>query len=220
MRRSLGLLKISIHVILDVSLQHLATNVGLGYAKHWPKIRGALTTLRKIFKAARFYEYGRDCANLHWGAESVWKIWLPRQEDSDSYGDAQVADENARENHTGAYRRDETSKSTEDGVQYLVSCMDELDKFLSNMTEWVEVLYIRMRERLGEPAATVSELLEEHRKYEILGRALSNPAYHYIIFMALRRLCTSSGRGLRAYRSPRRKQRCRPQSKHWRKCRK
>jgi hypothetical protein len=65
MRRSLGLLKISMHVILDVSSQHLATNVGLGYAKHWPKIRGALTTLRKIFKVAWLYEYGGDCANLH-----------------------------------------------------------------------------------------------------------------------------------------------------------
>jgi len=86
-----------------------------------------------------------------------------------------VADENASENHTEAYWRDETSKLTEDEVQHLVSCMDELDKFLSNMIEWVEVLYIRMRERLGEPATTVLELLEEHRKYEILGRALSNP---------------------------------------------
>ena len=159
MRRSLRLLQITIRFILDVPSQHLATNVGLGYAKHWSKIRDALTTLRKIFKVARLYEYGRDCANLHWRAESVWKIWPPRQKDSDSHSDTQVADENASENHTGAYWRDETSKLTEDEVQHLVSCLDELDKFLSNVIEWVEALYIRMRERLGEPATTVSELL-------------------------------------------------------------
>ena len=35
-------------------------------------------------------------------------------------------------------------------------------------------MYIRIRERLGEPATIVSELLEEHCKYKI-GRALSNP---------------------------------------------
>jgi len=106
---------------------------------------------------ARSYEYGRGCASLHWRAESVWKIWLPCQEDSDSHSDAQVADENASEYHTWAYWKDETSKLTENEVQHLVSCLDELDKFLSNVIEWVEVLHIRMR--LGEPATTVSELL-------------------------------------------------------------
>lgn len=114
-----------------------------------PKIRGALTIVRKVFKVARFYEYGRDCVNLHWGAENVWKIWLPRQEDNDNHSDAQVADENVSENHTGAYWRDETSKLTEDEVQRLVSCLDELDKFLSNVVEQVEAWYIRMCERLG-----------------------------------------------------------------------
>lgn len=86
-----------------------------------------------------------------------------------------MADENVSENHTGAYWRDETSKLTEDEVQHLVSCLDELDKFLSNVVERVGALYIRMCERLGEPATAVSELPEEHRKYEILGHALSNP---------------------------------------------
>ena len=86
-----------------------------------------------------------------------------------------MVDENVSENHTGAYWRDETSKLTEDEVQHLVSCLDELDKFLSNVVERVEALYIRICERLGEPATAVSELLEEHRKYEILGHALSNP---------------------------------------------
>lgn len=65
MRRSLRLLKITIHVILDVPSQRLATDVRLGYAKIWPKIRGALTTLRKIFKVAQFYEYDRGYTNLH-----------------------------------------------------------------------------------------------------------------------------------------------------------
>ena len=102
------------------------------------------------------------------------EIW-PRQKDSDGHSDTQVADENASENHTGAYWRGGTSKLTEGEVQHLVSCQDELDKFLSNVIEWVEALYTRMRERLGEPATTVSELLEEHRKYEILGHTLSNP---------------------------------------------
>ena len=102
-----------------------------------------------------------------------------------------MADENASENHTGAYWRDGTSKLTEDEVQHLVFCLDELDKFLSNVIEWVEVLYVRMRERLGEPATTVSEPLEEHRKYEILGRAFLTLTYHYMILMALRRLRTA-----------------------------
>ena len=140
---------------------------------------------------ARFYEYGRDCVNLHWRAENVWKIWLLRQEDNDNHSDAQVVDKNVSENHTGAYWTDETSKLTEDEVQHLVFCLDELDKFLSNVIEWVEVLYVRMRERLGEPATTVSEPLEEHRKYEILGRAFLTLTYHYMILMALRRLRTA-----------------------------
>lgn len=55
-----------------------------------------------------------------------------------------------------------------------------------------------MRERLGEPATTVLEPLEEHRKYEILGRAFLTLTYHCMILMALRRLCTASSCGLRA----------------------
>lgn len=86
-----------------------------------------------------------------------------------------MADENASENYTGTYWRGETSKLTEDEAQHLVSSLDELDKFLRNVIEWVEVLCIKMRERLGEPTTTVSELHEEHRKYEILGHTLSNP---------------------------------------------
>jgi hypothetical protein len=131
-----------------------------------------------------------------------------------------VADESASENHTGAYWRDEASKLTEDEVQHLASCLDELDKFLSNVIEWVEVLYVRMRERLGEPATTLSEPLEEHRKYEILGRAFLTLTYHYVILMALRRLCTASSCGLRAYWSPRRKQRCGHNQSIGGKCRK